>query len=58
MVGFMLLSRAYQIAPASLIAPFDYTYLPFATAMAFLVWGEVRAVNTMIGMLLIVSGAI
>ncbi len=35
MVGFMLLSRAYQIAHASLIAPFDYTYLPFATAMAF-----------------------
>jgi drug/metabolite transporter (DMT)-like permease len=58
MVGFMLLSRAYQIAPASLIAPFDYTYLPFAAAMAFLVWGEVPAVNTLIGMLMIVAGGI
>ena len=58
MVAFMLLSRAYQIAPASLIAPFDYTYLPFATAMAFLVWGEIPAANTLIGMLLIVTGGV
>ena len=56
MVGYMLLSRAYQIAPASLIAPFDYTYLPFATAMAYLVWAEVPAANTLIGMALIVGG--
>ncbi len=58
MVGFMLLSRAYQIAHASLIAPFDYTYLPFAMAMAFLVWEEIPAVNTMVGMMLIVAGGI
>jgi drug/metabolite transporter (DMT)-like permease len=58
MVGYMLLSRAYQIAPASLIAPFDYTYLPFATAMAYLVWAEVPAANTLIGMALIVGGGI
>ena len=58
MVGYMLLSRAYQIAPASLIAPFDYTYLPFATAMAYLVWAEVPAVNTLLGMALIVGGGI
>ena len=58
MVGYMLLSRAYQIAPASLIAPFDYTYLPFATAMAYVVWAEVPAVNTLIGMALIVGGGI
>ena len=28
MVAYMLASRAYQIASASLVAPFDYTYLP------------------------------
>ena len=58
MVGYMLLSRAYQIAPASLIAPFDYTYLPFATAMAYLVWAGVPAANTLIGMALIVGGGV
>jgi len=58
MVGYMLLSRAYQIAPATLIAPFDYTYLPFATAMAYLIWAEVPAANTLIGMALIVGGGV
>lgn len=58
MVGYMLLSRAYQIANASLIAPFDYTYLPFATAMAYVVWNEVPAWNTMVGMALIVGGGV
>jgi hypothetical protein len=58
MLGYMLLSRAYQIAHASLIAPFDYTYLPFATAMAYLLWDEVPASNTLIGMVLIVASGI
>ncbi|MEZ5933772.1 MAG: DMT family transporter [Alphaproteobacteria bacterium] len=58
MVGYMLLSRAYQIAHASLIAPFDYTYLPFATAMAYLVWGERPALNTLVGMVLIIASGI
>ena len=58
MVAYMLVSRAYQIAPASLVAPFDYTYLPFATAMAYVVWAEVPAANTLIGMTLIVGGGI
>jgi drug/metabolite transporter (DMT)-like permease len=58
MVGYMLLSRAYQIAHASLIAPFDYTYLPFAIAMAYLVWGEIPAANTLVGMVLIIGSGI
>jgi drug/metabolite transporter (DMT)-like permease len=58
MLGYMLLSRAYQIAHASLIAPFDYTYLPFATTMAYLLWDEVPASNTLIGMVLIVARGI
>ena len=53
MVAYMLISRAYQIASASLIAPFDYTYLPMAALMAFFVWHEVPGWNTIIGMVLI-----
>ncbi|MEZ5875598.1 MAG: DMT family transporter [Hyphomicrobiales bacterium] len=41
-----------------LIAPFDYTYLPFATAMAYLVWGERPALNTLVGMVLIIASGI
>ena len=58
LIGYLLLTRAYQIASASLVAPFDYSYLPFAAAMAFLVWGEVPGWHTVIGMLLIVGSGL
>lgn len=58
MAGYIMLSRAYQIANASLIAPFDYTYLPLATAMAWLVWGEVPSLHTVAGMALIVGSGL
>ena len=57
MVGYLLISRAYQVTSASIVAPFDYTYLPLAALMAFVVWGEVPTQATFIGMgLIIVSG--
>ncbi len=58
MVGYMLLSRAYQIASASLIAPFDYSYLPMATLMAYMLWGEIPSNATLIGMVLIVGSGL
>lgn len=54
MVAYLLLTRAYQIANASLIAPFDYSYLPFAAIMAYLIWGEVPGWSTLTGMFLII----
>ncbi len=58
MIGYILLSRAYQIASASLIAPFDYSYLPLATAMGYLLWDEVPGWNTITGMVLIVASGL
>ncbi|MEL7467705.1 MAG: DMT family transporter [Pseudomonadota bacterium] len=58
MVGYLLLTRAYQIAPASLVAPFDYCYLPLATLAALVLWGEVPATNTLAGMALIVASGL
>ncbi|MEM5473589.1 DMT family transporter [Hoeflea sp. AS60] len=55
MTGYILLSRAYQVANASLIAPFDYAYLPFAAMAAWFFWGEVPALNTLAGMALIIG---
>lgn len=54
MVAYILLSRAYQVADASVVAPFDYSYLPIAATMAWLLWGEVPPVTTLLGMALIV----
>lgn len=58
MTAYMLLSRAYQVANASLIAPFDYTYLPFAAVMAFVLWHEVPPATTLLGMALIVGSGL
>jgi drug/metabolite transporter (DMT)-like permease len=58
MAGYTILSRAYQVADASVIAPFDYSYLPIAAVMAWLLWGEVPALTTFVGMVLIVASGL
>ncbi|NSY41409.1 DMT family transporter [Leisingera sp. ANG59] len=57
-VAYTLVSRAYQIANASVIAPFDYSYLPLAAALGYLLWGEVPPYTTFIGMVLIVASGL
>ena len=58
MTGYILLNRAYQVASASLIAPFDYTYLPFAAVVAWLLWDEVPGSRTIAGMALIIGSGL
>ena len=58
LVGIMLLTRAYQVAPASLVAPFDYAYLPMAAMLAYVVWGEVPTQQTFVGMALIIGSGL
>lgn len=58
MAAYMLISRAYQVANASLVAPFDYTYLPFATLLAYLLWDEIPGLNTLTGMALIIASGL
>ena len=58
LVGLIFLSRAYQIASAGVVAPFDYAYLPMATAIAYLLWGEVPGPATQLGMAMIVASGV
>jgi drug/metabolite transporter (DMT)-like permease len=46
-------ARAYQIAPSSIIATFDYVYLPFAGLWGFVFFATVPDLITLAGMLLI-----
>ncbi|MEM7378323.1 MAG: DMT family transporter [Pseudomonadota bacterium] len=57
MVGWTLLSRAYQIADVGAVAPFEYVYLPLAATLGFFAFGEVPTWSTVLGMsLIMVSG--
>ena len=58
MVGYLLVSRAYQIANPSVVAPFDYTYLPFAAVIGYVLWDETPALTTIIGMSLIIMSGV
>ena len=58
MAGYLFISRAYQVANASFIAPFDYTYLPLAVILAYVLWNEVPPAATLIGMCLIISSGL
>lgn len=58
MAAWILTTRAYQVANASLIAPFDYSYLPLAAVLAYFLWDEVPPANTLVGMGLIVASGL
>ncbi|WP_095153937.1 DMT family transporter [Pseudomonas sp. Irchel 3E13] len=51
----ILLTFAYQNAPATLIAPFEYSTLVFASLIGFLVWADVPAGNELLGIAVIVG---
>jgi len=54
-----ILLESFRMAPASLIAPFEYTSLLAAFALSFLIWGDVPRVPVFLGAaLIIVSGAL
>lgn len=49
----LLFTRAYHLAPAAQIGPFAYVSIVFATLNGWLLWGEVPAPMTALGMVLI-----
>lgn len=50
-------TRAFLLAPPSLIAPLDYLRLPLAVAIGFAVWGDVPDLHRLAGAALIVAGS-
>lgn len=57
-LGHWGISHAYRIAPVSVIAPFEYTYLAWVALVGYLIWGEVPADRTLWGMALVVGGGL
>ncbi|MCF8468508.1 MAG: DMT family transporter [Sneathiella sp.] len=55
---FVGVARAYQIAPPSIIATFDYAYLVSAAVWGFLFFAETPDIWTICGMILITSAGL
>ncbi len=57
-VGSYCLAKAYSVAPVSVVAPFEYTYVIWAVLFGFLIWSEVPAVTTFVGLGLLISSSL
>ncbi|MFO0996289.1 MAG: DMT family transporter [Alphaproteobacteria bacterium] len=57
-VGHVAVTRAFTLAEISLLMPFDYTRLIFATTVGFFVFGEVPDLWTFVGAAIIVAAAL
>jgi drug/metabolite transporter (DMT)-like permease len=57
-LGIMLISHAFRLAPAAVVAPFDYSALIWASLLGWLVWGEIPAIWTYAGAVVIIASGI
>ena len=57
-LAHILLTESYRLAPASLIAPFDYTSMLWALLLGFLVFGEVPGLLVYVGAGIIVAAGL
>ncbi len=57
-LGLALIGQAFRMAPAAIVAPFDYTALIWATGLGWLIWGDVPMTWTILGAAIIVTSGI
>ncbi len=52
-IGHFCLAQAYRLAPASTVAPFEYSYFVWAVVLGFFVWGDIPTSTTIIGVVIV-----
>ena len=57
-IAFYCMSKAYCVAPASAIAPFEFTYVIWAAVFGYLFWSEIPRATTFIGLLILIASSI
>ncbi|HJO05677.1 MAG TPA: DMT family transporter, partial [Acidobacteriota bacterium] len=50
--------QAYRLAPAYVVAPFDYTHLLWAMALGYVIWAEVPDAAMLLGAMVIVCSGL
>ncbi len=56
--GMTMMTQAFRLAPAVVIAPLDYTALIWATAIGWFIWGEIPDTVTYLGAVIIISSGV
>jgi drug/metabolite transporter (DMT)-like permease len=54
-VGVRMLTEAFRAAPASVVAPFEYTALLWGVAIDFIVWSKLPSLRVVVGGALVIS---
>ena len=54
----LLMTRAYSIAPAAVVAPFDYTHLLWAVLFGWYLWGDFPDLQTWIGCAIVIASGL
>lgn len=57
-IAFLLLSRAYQMAAAGLLAPFQYCQMPYALVVGLLVFGQGPNLGTILGAAIVIASGL
>lgn len=57
-LGLGLITQAFRVAPASIVAPFDYSGLIWATLLGWLIWHEAPSFWFYAGAFLITAGGV
>ncbi|MHA1567501.1 MAG: DMT family transporter [Alphaproteobacteria bacterium] len=57
-VGFMLVTQAYRVSQAAVVAPFEYIHILWAIVLGYFVWGEIPDTNVAIGALVVIASGL
>ena len=57
-VGHLCFAYAYKHAPASILAPFEYTALIMAALVGYIIWGDVPDAPMIVGAIVVVSSGV
>lgn len=57
-LGLALIGQAFRMAPAAIVAPFDYTALIWATGLGWAIWGDIPGIWTLAGAAIIMASGV
>ncbi len=58
MLAHMATNRSLMLAPASVVVPYQYTLIVWAVFLGWVVFGDVPALSTLIGVLIIIAAGV